>query len=569
MKSKIFSLLVVGLLVLQFQAKAFVDTDSIYTIQLGIYDDSKQEDFDKLKNIGFVFTPDDGKKQQRIIMGIYTERSVAEGILEQVQGEGFKEAFMIVRPAGKDKVYVLQLSVERFNKKVDWKKYFKSGNVYVQPTSRHIKILSGAFKSREQAVEKQKALVAAGFEDAFPKKVLKNLIHQVGLFETGMESEASAEFPSEEATVPTEVPDKEKTESTAKGKSNVKRPKLNFSEVPSSPMKRKSMKRSSVVELQKILKDESAYSSAVDGLYGKGTSAGVEMIMQSNRRYANYKILSAGLKRKKNKSDDLLNQLLRKIDSDPLEAAKGLKQLNHPVGNAYLAYMYFTDELKARNKTRTVNDLMNGAIKETFVKNKYSKKPRFDFKATYDYKDLGQLIQHLRYIQGGQKEEPEVPCWLFVRHPKEAGASYLQYWGSKEDKFAMEDCDCFGDWPEIQMLQTISDDLNPMEDNAKLLEDQNKEIRMRNLLYISPKPFAKDKVLAAWNKSLWEKMDDWAKRDMLHAKMVTPLKIAYYQSMIKLEDYYMDKGYSLKDANTMAMRILQTYVKYPLRAYLK
>ena len=64
-----------------------------------------------------------------------------------------------------------------------------------------------------------------------------------------------------------------------------------------------------------------------------------------------------------------------------------------------------------------------------------------------------------------------------------------------------------------------------------------------------------------WNTAYWKKMDEWASKDPLQEKIVTNMKIAYYQSQVLIEDYYINGGIEYRQAKALGFTTLKTIVE--------
>jgi len=62
-------------------------------------------------------------------------------------------------------------------------------------------------------------------------------------------------------------------------------------------------------------------------------------------------------------------------------------------------------------------------------------------------------------------------------------------------------------------------------------------------------------------------MDEWGAKDGLHGKLLTPLKLSYFQTLVRLEDYYMDKGFDSRTATALGLKVMKTFVESPLSQY--
>ena len=66
--------------------------------------------------------------------------------------------------------------------------------------------------------------------------------------------------------------------------------------------------------------------------------------------------------------------------------------------------------------------------------------------------------------------------------------------------------------------------------------------------------------LEQWNNRLWQGVSTWGNADPLHGKLVTTLKVAYFQAQVRLEDYFMDKGFRAAEAKGLSLATLRSLV---------
>lgn len=123
-------------------------------------------------------------------------------------------------------------------------------------------------------------------------------------------------------------------------------------------------------------------------------------------------------------------------------------------------------------------------------------------------------------------------------------------------------------WGALGLLTTIVNDLNPSPEKANVTKIAEKNLKQTQLLSTTNVPNATEYAyIDSWNESLWKGIEEWEKKDPLHKRMTTPLKIAYFQSWALLEDYFMDKGFEAKDARGMSLFVLQNIVEPGLNTY--
>lgn len=112
----------------------------------------------------------------------------------------------------------------------------------------------------------------------------------------------------------------------------------------------------------------------------------------------------------------------------------------------------------------------------------------------------------------------------------------------------------FRDWDDIRWLATIANDMTP---NSKATSGID-----LNILYNPPRALNKNEYnqIVSWDYRFRRGLDIWAAADPLHPDMARALKIAYLQSQVRLEDFYMAKGYSTTAAKGLALHTLYTLV---------
>jgi hypothetical protein len=59
----------------------------------------------------------------------------------------------------------------------------------------------------------------------------------------------------------------------------------------------------------------------------------------------------------------------------------------------------------------------------------------------------------------------------------------------------------------------------------------------------------------------------WAQRDPLHQRFLPPFKILFYQTAVRLEDFFMDKGFGSEEARVLALATLRSSVGPSLQRF--
>lgn len=560
-----------------------------HTIRIGTFVNPKPADFDQIRPLGFIYAERQPDDYYSVMMGGYTSKSNAQKVADQIEAKGFNNPNVTkLDLKGGELVTMIQIDLKQATKNFKWEKYLDLEELYVILNDNQVKILTGIYPDVATARVQLSSIRAMGFSDAFVKNVNEALLHKVNDFEMWGEKRAliplvfrdDAERKTRSRPAFTEIPEPfedpdnriEKKENktgnalTAKGIDSEDEPittpqTFERSFTAALPNIRAKEKRNSALELQKVLKAEGTYDSSLDGYYGRGTKAAYEATIKNNRQIQKYKILAkyeseSESRQYSNDLDYAVNQLWNYPD----DAMADLSASNEAIAKAYRAYFIFTSE----GPDSRVNNLMNAAIQQAFDGVKPTNIPRFDYKATYAYNDINQLLLHLRYIHEVSNQDVAVPCWLFQKH---AGAAMEAFSFGEGSNIRMENCGGFWEWEEVALLTTIAADLDSRKkfDNAELTKSKTK----LNQLFIAPDPLSTEefKEVESWHKNLWTGVDGWAFRDPLLEEMGTALKIAYFQVYVLLEDHYMDEGYNKTEAKGLALSTLQSLVGYHLKRF--
>lgn len=523
----------------------------IFIVQLGNFASAKMEDYKLVNTLGLIYAGESQDGQTPIYLGDFDTKAAAEIALEAVKKKGYEGAFLAPRKTTGTKVPVIQLGGKKIGESVTWTKYNKAGKIALLPeaATKTFKVLSVGFSDEAAAKTALNNLKAMGYKDAYVRNLDAATFHTATTFETNgvVFDTAIPEAPKVETPKPPIV----------KADTIVKVPTIPVV-VPAN------YKRQSVGELQKVLSEMGFYTGKIDGDNIYVTKAAFDAAAKENKVLQKYlavaktAVIGTGVKASE------LQFAVNNIFSKPEAATKVLDKSKQPIAKAYRAYLMFTKNGDAKK----INNLMNEAIAETFNTKGAKKSFQFDTKVTYSYTTLTQLLQHLRYIQGADKNQLAFPVWLLEEHPKDALAA-LEPTESFSGDYKVEVKDKFMEWEELLLLQKMADDLNTETDkNAET--KRNQEAQRRTQLYLLPKAIdAKDKdVYKGWNIALWKGMNKWAEKDEINKQTTTAFKAAYYKALLHLEDYYITKGIKNEQATTLAYYTLQTVIDRPLKRYI-
>ncbi|WCL81227.1 SPOR domain-containing protein [Saprospira sp. CCB-QB6] len=492
---------------------------NIYFVQLATYANPEYKDFSKVHSQGYLFAEMQPTGLYQVLMGTYSNYNSAKKKLDAVKAKGYKDAFIQRRAISEqDAVFIVQMATLDQNEDIYWPDWERlTTQLSLQLSDKKLRIAAGPYYSQAEADAALKTIQAkGGRQDMIVRRVSEKALHPLSNFE------------------------RQKSKSYGK----------------------KTAVRSSVKSLQLALNQTGDYREKVDGQWGPNTEKSLLAFMQKDRTVQKYQLLSQDNFFKEEVEKYSLQYYLNLIDQDPVQAEAGLKQFKHPLAKVYRAYMYRNGDLVIDNADATINQLMQAAIGQVFIN--YHQKTRYDFSQQYAYGDIRQLIQHLRAIHEAVKDEPDVPCWFFRRHPQLAAEAFAPYWNNERDEYQISsDCGSFLSMPSMQLLLAMTQDLSGGK--------ESKDLAQLNLLYAFPRGLEYDqmKALEAWNNRIWEQLATWRQGAPLQANSYKSLKVAYYNSLRELEDYFIQKGFSNRDARGLGLQTLQFAIGCQLDAACK
>lgn len=561
---------------------------NFYTVQVGTFLDAKRSDFEAIEPLGFVHADRLQGNLYQIYLGGFDEQAKADRVLAEVKKKGYPNAFVQERlPESGEKVTVIQIALKTAGKPIEWDEYLEAGSLYAILNGDKVKLATGLYSSVDAAKRDLGSIRGMGFKDAFIKNVNTIFLRQITDFETGGAKKKDLNAMDDNASRSRTAPEgydaaggRILTGETMTAKTPESRPAgydygsatpppaaMNVSPAPRAPVDypdiRPRVKRRSALELQKVLKGKGYYTSTLDGLYGAGTAQAYEAYKQGERGYQKYLLLSrygpalTGQSGEQAQLQTAVNNLL----DDP-QAVRTIEKSTQPIAQAYQAYLLY----QRNGPGQEVNSLMNSAIKGAFVGKQLKGQPPLDYRATYAYDNLQQLILHIHYVHSAPDIQIAVPCWLFQQHPAETGYAYETYARSAAD-YPLQTCDQFLEWEEIGALRSIAFDLHASNDlDSRRLASAASH---RAMLFLAPEKLTtmEKQTLEAWNSRLMRGLEAWGKEDPLHSDLVTAFTVAFYQSQVRLEDFFMNKGLSAEDAKGLSLATLHTIVAYPLERF--
>lgn len=572
-----------GLLILISVSFISAQNKAYYTVQVGTFLDAKPQDFNLIRPMGFLHVGQLNGNLNQVFIGGYNDKAAAESMAAKLRKKGYSNAFVQERFLNEGQtVTVIQMATRTLKKPIEWEKFQQAGTVYGIVNGDKAKIVTGIYQNVDAAKKQLPAIRKLGFKDAFIKKVNSVFLHEVTEFTTGFKKDLiplafdnqpttrrSPNRTTKRGSVPSDIPADYDVVTARSPNANPAPPGATSTTARAkkatySPKIRSKVKRRSVLELQKILKAERTYTSSLDGYYGPGTKKGYDTFISNNREVQKYLVLAEyGVGTTGSGVNDRLQRAINNLLNDP-SAPLVIEGSNTPVAKAYQAYLLFTS-LGPGNE---VNSLMNAAIKQAYASKRLNNQPPFDYRATYAYQDLDQLILHLHYVHAAPGNQYAVPCWLFENHQKETSRAYESFASFANGNFQVQGCDQFLTWNEVKTMQVIAQDLNTDKqlDAGRLAVGASQRAR----LFLAPQALSKGQTreLEIWNQNLMNGLNAWGARDPFNQRLVTAFKASYFQSQIRFEDYFMDQGFKKEQAQGLAWATLQSIVGYHLERFI-
>lgn len=320
----------IALFLLVFTAQAATGQD-LFTVKAGVFRDVRGADFKEIEDLGYVYDLETGGSEIEVYVGQFTQQQDAVKVAGELNKRGFRNATVLNIPdkAG-EALTMIQFAYHAASRSVPWKKYEPLGPLHVESVDGNIKVLTGPFPSREDAVTKLAALKKQGYSDAFVKQVPSLKLIPIDEFETGIKkplipftyssrpetnstnSTGSVTPPASPNVLPTVEPITgggaaappvvaSPPPSPAPAAAPVENKPPAAAAPPALPADVTDMnlpainpatKRSSTAELQKVLKEKGYYTGSLDGLYGPGTAAAYAKAWDDMPEIRKYRLLT-------------------------------------------------------------------------------------------------------------------------------------------------------------------------------------------------------------------------------------------------------------------------------------
>ena len=565
----------------------------VFTVYVGMFIETNATHFEEVKSLGFPYAIPSGNNLYKIYMGGFTNRADADRTAQVLKARGYQDAYTLeLDPNGGRNVAVIQVTTKLLDQEIDWKSYKALSPLHVILSDKQVKITSGAYSDVNSANAQLSAIRKLGFPDAFVKTVNSAFLHEINAFYPDVANVAPSTPPAPAnqtiRTIPPDVPSSYNQPSTIPPGYNQPStipPSYNqpsgippTSNVPASynqpaaagpaplsasnfslapkPAINSKLKRSSVRELQTLLKGKGFYSSSIDGYYGKGTAAGYNAASQNNPQVQKYAVLSTQYTTQTAAQPGTLQYAIDNLAENPAMALPVLEGSALPVAKAYLAYYYLATE----GPSQKVNSLMNGAVFEAYAKAVRPARTRFDYTSAYVFNDLTQLITPLVYVQVIAKPEISVPCWLIQRHQSEVISAFNPDPALPAGNYALPECGGFMEWQEIRTLVSMARDLHGAPAPEEKTLSTGRAQAMQFLLNPTALGSSGNKSMDVWHTSMVAGVTGWGSRDYMLGDMAYAYKLQYLQSYVLLEDFYLKKGLKADDAKGLAQATLRSLV---------
>ena len=119
----------------------------------------------------------------------------------------------------------------------------------------------------------------------------------------------------------------------------------------------------------------------------------------------------------------------------------------------------------------------------------------------------------------------------------------------------------FDGWEDVRLLVTITRDLNVKDESQPIIAD------LLNNLPETPLSTKAMKTAFEWHSAMWKGMEKWSTLSQYNDQVYTALKVAYYHSLVRLEDYYASKGIKGEAGTALAVSAIKTLVGEDLEGF--
>jgi hypothetical protein len=112
----------------------------------------------------------------------------------------------------------------------------------------------------------------------------------------------------------------------------------------------------------------------------------------------------------------------------------------------------------------------------------------------------------------------------------------------------------FDGWEDIRLLMTISRQINTKDNVQPIVAD------MLESLPTTPLSIKEAKTTLDWHATTWKNLEKWSALSEYNDQIYTAFKIAYYRSLVHLEDYYASKKIIGEAGTALSVSTLKTLI---------
>lgn len=265
----------------------------LYQVRIGTFQDVRSDDFQDLRELGFVYgQPLEGQLTD-VYIGNYTSAAKADQITAELTSRGFRNAAPFPLPAADSTTAdYIQIALRGQGRMLDWPELERAGKLFVEATDGVTKVVTGPYPTSEGAAAALARVRELGFADAFTRSIASRKLVPVGVFETGIKKPlipidlTQAPAPPAPIAAPAEAATKPVVDSSSVAPDTVGSPTPDLPEIDVKT------KRHSAAELQRVLKEKGFYEGSIDGLYGPGTAAAYAQAWDDMEELENYRVLA-------------------------------------------------------------------------------------------------------------------------------------------------------------------------------------------------------------------------------------------------------------------------------------
>jgi hypothetical protein len=112
----------------------------------------------------------------------------------------------------------------------------------------------------------------------------------------------------------------------------------------------------------------------------------------------------------------------------------------------------------------------------------------------------------------------------------------------------------FEGWADVRLLMTIARELSVKDNATAIVPD------LLNNLPDAPLSTVDGNAALNWHVAHWKRMDQWSAMAQYNDQVVAAYKIAYYRTIVHLEDYFAAKGVRGEGGTALAVSVVKTLI---------